>query len=109
MATVTEELHGTEQTLDSLTAGAFPADGPTPPATGTLRSSMDRDTGLDQRPPWLHTNLRNLIALTLTGFVCYLTFRGNENAMAALIAAFSVLMGALWGERAALKVPGKDA
>ena len=62
-----------------------------------------------QGPAWLHTNLRNLIALVLTGLVCYLAFQKNENAMAALIAAFSVLMGAIWGERAALKVPGQDA
>ena len=54
-------------------------------------------------------NLRNLIALVLTGIVCWLALTGSHKAMTALIAAFSVLMGALWGERAALKVPGQDS
>ena len=53
--------------------------------------------------------MRNLIALVLTGLVCWLALTGHDNAITALIAAFSVLMGALWGERAALKVPGQDA
>ena len=69
----------------------------------------DPSTGLAPLSTWLHTNLRNLIALALTGMVCWLAvYKGEPQAMAALIAAFSVLMGAIWGERAALKVPGKD-
>jgi hypothetical protein len=57
----------------------------------------------------LQTHLRSLIALVLTGIVCWLALTGSKDAITALIAAFSVLMGALWGERAALKVPGKDS
>jgi uncharacterized membrane protein YfcA len=57
---------------------------------------------------WVHNNLRNGIAIALTVLVCYLSYTGNQNAQAAAVAAFSVLAGAIWGERAALKVPGKD-
>ena len=58
---------------------------------------------------WLSSNLRNFIACTLAGVVSWLALHGDRDAATALIAAFSVLIGALWGERAALKVPGKDA
>ena len=57
---------------------------------------------------WLSSNLRNFIACALAGVVCWLSLHGNQEATTALTAAFSVLVGALWGERAALKVPGKD-
>jgi hypothetical protein len=73
-------------------------------------TTVHQSTALAQLPTWLHSNLRNLVALFLTGIVCWLAaFKGDPQAMTALIAAFSVLMGALWGERAALKVPGQDS
>ena len=66
----------------------------------------------EPKPPtpqsWLSNNLRNIIAVALTGMVCYLAVIGDQGASSALIAAFSVLAGAIWGERAALKVPGKE-
>ena len=71
-------------------------------------TTVHQSTGIAQLPTWLHTNLRNLIAVALTGIVCWLAISGNHEATTAMIAAFSVLMGAIWGERAALKVPGKD-
>ena len=67
------------------------------------------DLRQDLAPTWLYTNLRNLIAVALTLIVCWLALTGRQGAMTALIAAFSALMGALWGERAALKVPGQDS
>ena len=72
-------------------------------------TTVRQSTVLSQLPTWLHTNLRNLIALVLTVIVCWLALTGTHEAMTALIAAFSVLMGALWGERAALKIPGQDS
>jgi hypothetical protein len=60
-------------------------------------------------PGWLSTNLRNLIALAMTAMVCYLALGGNHDAQIALVASFSVLMGAIWGERAALKTPGRES
>jgi hypothetical protein len=54
-------------------------------------------------------NLRNMIALSLTGVVVYLALSGNHDAMVAVVTSYTVLMGAIWGERAALKQPGKDA
>ncbi len=59
-------------------------------------------------PCWLHINIRMLIALALTGMVCYLAASGVAEARSALISTFGVLAGSLWGERAALKTPGKD-
>ncbi len=50
--------------------------------------------------------LRPVIALALTVTVCYLALRGNEIVISSITGAFAVLAGALWGERAALKVPG---
>jgi hypothetical protein len=72
-------------------------------------ATLRRSTVVSQAPTWLHTHLRNLIALGLMGLIGWLVYTGNKEAMTAVIAAFSVLMGAIWGERAALKVPGKDA
>ena len=55
---------------------------------------------------YLNEHLRVIISLLLTMVVCILALRGDGNAIAGVIAAFGVLAGALWGERAALKVPG---
>jgi hypothetical protein len=60
-------------------------------------------------PHWVTTHLRALIALTMTGVVSWCAVRGDRDAIVALMGAFSVLMGSLWGERAALKQPGKDS
>ena len=51
--------------------------------------------------------VRPVVIFALTGAVLYLAFRGSVEAQAGVISAFSVLMGALWGERAALKIPGE--
>ena len=58
---------------------------------------------------WLHKNLRSVIALAMTATVCYLALKGESEAIAALVATFAVLAGALWGERSALKRPNVDA
>ena len=58
--------------------------------------------------PWLNHNIRNLIALALTGVVCYLALMGAGEARAVLTSTFAVLCGSLWGERSALKRPGED-
>jgi hypothetical protein len=57
---------------------------------------------------WLSRHLRNIIALALTGVVIYLAVQGDQAAQAAIVAAFSVLVGAIWGERASLKIPGRE-
>ena len=108
MALATEEPLAPVKIPDTTTEVALRTDSPTPLTTMDQRITVDRSTVVGQGSSWLHTNLRNVIALVLTGLICYLACKENENAMAALIAAFSVLMGAIWGERAALKVPGKD-
>ena len=95
--------------MDTATTVALVTDLPEKPAMVEQRTTVDQSTIRSQVPTWLHTNLRNLIAVILTGIVCWLALTGSHEAMTALIAAFSVLMGALWGERAALKVPGQDS
>lgn len=57
---------------------------------------------------WLSANLRNAIAIALTVTVCYLAWVGVDQARTALVNGFMLLVGAIWGERAALKQPGKD-
>ena len=56
---------------------------------------------------FLSDHLRTIISLSITLAVCWLALRGDSNASAGLIGAFGVLAGALWGERAALKIPGE--
>jgi hypothetical protein len=58
---------------------------------------------------WMSANLRNFVVICMTGTLCYLVYKGNEQAQTAIIQGFMLLMGALWGERAALKVPGQDS
>lgn len=108
MATATEEPLATEKIRDSITDVALQDGKATSPETVAQRISVDRSTVVSQGATWLHTNLRTLIALALTGLMCWLAYTGHKEAITALIAAFSVLMGAIWGERAALKVPGQD-
>jgi hypothetical protein len=79
------------------------------PAVGITSSRTQTVTTGPTSAGWLSSNLRNIIALSLTGVVVYLAVMGNHDANIALVASFSVLMGAIWGERAALKQPGKDS
>ena len=51
--------------------------------------------------------VRPVIMVILCGAVCYLAIQGLPEARQALFGAFSILVGALWGERAALKIPGR--
>ena len=75
---------------------------------GPVSLVMAQGSAFPQRS-WLSTNLRNLIAIAMTVMVCYLAWAGEQTAQAALVAAFSVLAGAIWGERAALKRPNIDS
>jgi hypothetical protein len=95
--------------MDTATKVALVADLSEKPELVEQRTTVGQSTVRSQAPTWLHTNLRNLIAVVLTVIVCWLALTGSHEAMTALIAAFSVLMGALWGERAALKIPGQDS
>ena len=95
--------------MDTATKVALVANLSENPDLVEQRTTLRQSTLPSQPPTWLHTNLRNLIAVVLTLIVCWLALTGRQEAMTALIAAFSVLMGALWGERAALKVPGQDS
>ncbi len=60
-------------------------------------------------PSWLHTNLRSFLMIAIVGMVCWMAFEGDQQARAGLVAAFGVLIGMLWGERAALKIPGQHS
>jgi len=51
---------------------------------------------------------RPVIAIMLTCLLAYLALRGNDAAITAAITAFGLLVGHLFGERAALKQPGID-
>ena len=51
---------------------------------------------------------RPFIAVILTCLLAYLALRGNDAAITAAITAFGLLVGHLFGERAALKQPGMD-
>ena len=51
---------------------------------------------------------RPLIAIILTCLLVYLAMEGHDAAITAAITAFSLLIGHLFGERAALKVPGNN-
>lgn len=51
---------------------------------------------------------RPVIAMILTCLLAYLALRGNDAAITAAITAFGLLVGHLFGERAALKQPSLD-
>ena len=85
---------------DNLSKAEHPA-GPTALVT-LLKSPRAQLMG------WLSANLRNGIAIALTVTVCYLAWIGVDQARTALVNGFMLLIGAIWGERAALKQPGKD-
>lgn len=76
-----------------------------------MRAAGDAEqphTASGQAPGWLHTQLRPFLMMLLTVAVVYLAATGVAEAKTALISGFTVILGALWGERAALKIPGKD-
>ena len=79
------------------------------PPVDTVQQVTTTQSLSTERPGWLHTNLRNLIAIALTGVVCYLAVLGSEAAQSSLVAAFGVLVGMIFGERGALKIPGRDS
>lgn len=80
-----------------------------PGASTTSVTTTENVSQRTTRASWLASHLRNIIAIALTSVVCYLALMGEQTAQAAVIAAFSVLAGAIWGERAALKRPGQDS
>ena len=79
------------------------------PEQSTQTSTQPVSTTQHTGNPWLSGHLRNIMALSITGVVCYLALQGNDQAQAAIIATFAVLAGAIWGERAALRIPGRDS
>mgnify|MGYP001599850555 FL=1 len=90
--------------LPALDAGA-----PTDPVVGGVVSSHTVTTTTGPASSgWISRNLRNAVVLALTLIVCYLAYLGEEQARMALITSFTLLAGSLFGERAALKQPGKD-
>lgn len=52
--------------------------------------------------------VRPLCIVVLTGVVCYLAIRDVEGAREVVFTTFTVLAGHMYGERSALKVPGKS-
>ena len=61
--------------------------------------------------PWYEILIkmqRPFCVIALVGIVAYLALAGYDKAMEAIIVAFALLVGALFGERAALKRPGED-
>lgn len=78
-------------------------DGLTETETVTSSVTTDRDR------PWLSRHLRNIILMIVILDVSYIALvLRNEAAIAALVAMLATLAGAIWGERGALKVPGRD-
>ena len=56
----------------------------------------------------MHRYGRPVAMLARIGLPGSLAITGNKEAITAVISACGLLCGATWGERAALKVPGKD-
>jgi len=80
-----------------------------PPIPETVTETVTSSVSRDGQTPWFSRHLRNMIAMILTIAVCYLALvQGDTTAAAALVASFSILVGAIWGERSALKRPGQD-
>ena len=86
-----------------------PSPTPAPEASVTHPASaipsMIQTTG---RPPWLHTHVRNLILLAITGTVVYLAIIDVGEARSVITTTFTGLASYLFAERASLKIPGKS-
>lgn len=95
--------------LDGHAVAEIPLSADMEPAEGVTASQTVTVSTGPTSPGWLSTNLRNFIALALCVTVCYLAYIGIEQARTALVNGFMLLIGAIWGERAALKQPGKDS
>jgi len=78
-----------------------------PPADSVEQTTITQRVSTE-KPSWLSGQLRNLIALGLLGVICFLALSGIRDAQMAIIQAFTMFAAFLWGERAALKTPGKD-
>ena len=74
---------------------------------------MHADNGDEHEAPrseqWLKKNLRSIVVLAVTMLVCYLALSGVDSAQSAIGITFTSLVSFLFGERAALKSPGKDS
>lgn len=82
---------------------------PLPPESATTTKTVTSSVTLEQDRPWFSRHLRNVIAVILTLDVSYIALvLHNEAAIAAIVAMLATLAGAIWGERGALKVPGRD-
>lgn len=81
---------------------------PEVPAGTTSSQTVTTSTG-PTSAGWMSRNLRNTVVIALTSMTCYLAWAGEEQARMALITSFTLLAGSLFGERAALKTPGKDS
>jgi len=78
--------------------------------TTKVESTLQVESSTTVQPPsWLHTNLRSLLMVGIVGMVCWMAWQGDVQARSGLIAAFGVLIGMLFGERAALKQRGVDS
>ena len=72
-----------------------------------MESSSDNPAAGDPHS-WLRRNLRSLVILAVAGTSCYLALTGAEGAQNAILITFTSVVSFLFGERAALKSPGKD-
>jgi hypothetical protein len=77
----------------------------TPQGPERTTTTTEEPVLLPAPPPWLSTQLRNLLLSVVTVTVVYLAYIGEEQARQSLYSAFTLLAGMLFGERAALRSP----
>jgi len=78
---------------------------------GTVASTTDTQTTVTQMQPppsWLHTNLRNLVTIAFVGMTLWLAWVDAPHAREAVVVTATSLVSYLFGERTALRTPGKD-
>lgn len=77
------------------------------PTTSTV-DTTSRVTSVEQPKTWLHINLRPLVVVLFVVMACYLAYLDEPGARASIVVTATSLVSYLFGERTALKSPGKD-
>lgn len=82
---------------------------PEPGATLTQAEATTTTTRVEPPPSWLYRNLRPVILLLLVSDLLYLSYLDAPHARESVALLTIGLVNQIFGERSALKTPGKDA
>ena len=96
--------------METLPPDPLPFSAAAPEARVAQTTTQPASTVQTPSPPsWLHSHVRNIILLAVTGTVVYLALLDVGEARSVITTTFTGLASYLFAERASLKIPGKSA